>query len=217
VLDDENTVATHAREVVLAGYLGDEDAVRAARADPDPMVRARAVRAAARLARRNVAERVCDLRDHDVEVRRTACELEARRPRRSARVEAALVDCLEDPDPLVVVSAAEALGELGSSAAMGPLAATAGTHPDPRCREAAIAAIGATGDPSGLDAVLGGLEDKPAVRRRAVVALAAFSGERVEAALARSLEDHDWQVREVARALLAVDVELVGDDDGDEP
>jgi HEAT repeat protein len=205
VPDDPNTVATRALAVVLAGYLGDEDVVRAARADPDPTVRARAVSAAERLSRRSVAERVCDLRDHDVEVRRRACELEARHPRRSVRVETALVASLDDPDPLVVVSAAEALGELRSRAGLRPLTETAGTHADPRCREAAIAAIGATGDPDGLQAILRGLDDKPAVRRRAVVALAAFSGDRVEAALARALEDHDWQVREVARALLAVD------------
>lgn len=191
---------------MLAGYLGDPDAIRSARADPDPVVRARAVSAADRLGRRTVAERVRDLRDAALEVRQRACELEARRTRPSVRVEAALIACLSDPEPLVVVPAAEALGELGSHAATGPLAATARAHDDARCREAAIAAIGAAGDVEGLDAVLGALDDKPAVRRRAVVALAAFSGERVEAALAAALEDRDWQVREVARALLAVEV-----------
>jgi HEAT repeat protein len=207
VLDDANTVATRAREVVLAGYLGDEDAIASARADPDLVLRARAVGAAARLGRRSVAVRVQDLRDVAVEVRRRACELEARRPRRSVRVEAALIACLSDPDPLVVVAAAEALGELRSRPGIGPLATVARSHDDARCREAAIAAIGATGDAGGLDAVLGGLDDKPAVRRRAVVALAAFSGERVEAALARALGDRDWQVREVAQALLAVEID----------
>ncbi len=217
VLDDATTVATRAREVVLAGYLGDAEMVRVARDDPDPAVRARAVRAAARLGRRSVADRVRDLRDVAVEVRQGACELEARCPRHSVRVEAALITCLSDPEPLVVVPAAEALGELRSRAGLGPLATTARAHDDPRCREAAIAALGATGDPDGLDAVLGGLDDKPAVRRRAVVALAAFSGERVEAALARALEDRDWQVREVALALLAVDVDATGAGAGDAP
>jgi HEAT repeat protein len=211
VLDDADTVATRARDAVLAGYLGDADAIRAARVDPDPVVRARAVGAAARQGGRTVAERVADLRDGAVEVRRSACGLEARHPRRSVRVEAALIDCLDDPDALVTVSAAEALGEVRSRPGVGPLAATAGTHDDARCREAAIAALGAIGDPDGLGAVLGGLEDKPAVRRRAVVALAAFSGERVEAALAHALEDRDWQVREVAQALLAVDADPAGD------
>ena len=42
------------------------------------------------------------------------------------------------------------------------------------------------GSSAGLGAVLAALADKPAIRRRAVVALAAFEGEEVEAALARA-------------------------------
>ena len=48
-------------------------------------------------------------------------------------------------------------------------------------------------------------DDKPAIRRRAAVALAAFEGPEVEAALRRCLEDRDWQVRQVAEDLLADD------------
>jgi len=205
MLEDANTVATRARATVLAGYAGDLDAVLAARSDPDPSVQARAVAAAARLGRRTVPDRVRDLRDEHAEVRRRACELESRAPRRSVRVNAALTCCLDDPDALVVVAAADALGEVAAASAVPALAATAASHDDPRCREAAIAALGAIGDPLGLEAVLGGLGDKPAVRRRAVVALSAFTGDVVEAALERALEDRDWQVREVAQALLAVD------------
>ena len=205
VLDDLDTVATRAREVVRAGYAGADDVLDAARADPDPTVRARAVSAVARRGRRSVADRVEALRDPAVEVRRRACQLEARTPRRSKRVEAALVGCLDDPDPLVVVSAAEALGEVRATSCVDALAATARHHDDARCREAAIAALGGIGEPDGLAAVLAGLEDKPAVRRRAVVALAGFEGPEVESSLARALEDRDWQVREVAQALLAVD------------
>ena len=47
--------------------------------------------------------------------------------------------------------------------------------------------------------------DKPAVRRRAVLALAPFEGEDVEAALRRALEDRDWQVRQAAEDLLDED------------
>jgi HEAT repeat protein len=208
VLEDANTVATRARAVVLAGHAEPGDAaadavVSAGRDDPDPGVRAYAVAAAERRGRRNVADRVRDLRDDAPQVRRRACQLEARAPRPSARVTAALVDLLEDPEPLVVVSATEALGEAGAVGAVDDLAGVAARHEDARCREAAIAALGALGAPEGLDAVLGGLDDKPAVRRRAVVALAAFTGRRVDAALARAAEDRDWQVREVAQALLA--------------
>ena len=46
------------------------------------------------------------------------------------------------------------------------------------------------------------LEDKPAVRRRATIALAAFDDPRVDGALRRCLEDRDWQVRQAAEDLL---------------
>jgi HEAT repeat protein len=71
-------------------------------------------------------------------------------------------------------------------------------HDDPTCREAAVAALGAIGDPTGLPAVLAATGDRPAVRRRAVLALAPFDGPEVEAALERALTDRDWQVRQAA-------------------
>jgi HEAT repeat protein len=77
------------------------------------------------------------------------------------------------------------------------------SHSDPLVREAAVAALGALGDPAGLGAVLAACSDKPAVRRRAVVALAAFEGPEVEAALEAALSDRDWQVRQAAEDLLS--------------
>jgi HEAT repeat protein len=85
------------------------------------------------------------------------------------------------------------------------LASAASGHADPLCREAAVAALGAIGDPAGLTAILGALDDKPAIRRRAAVALAAFEGPAVDAALRRCLDDRDWQVRQVAEDLLSVE------------
>ncbi|HEX3565662.1 MAG TPA: HEAT repeat domain-containing protein, partial [Acidimicrobiales bacterium] len=76
-------------------------------------------------------------------------------------------------------------------------------HRDPLCREAAIASLGAIGDDVGLPTILAALDDKPAIRRRAALSLAAFEGPEVEAALRRCLEDRDWQVRQVAEDLLA--------------
>ena len=72
-----------------------------------------------------------------------------------------MVEALGDPDPLVVVGAALFLAERRVSSAVAPLAAVAGDHDDARCREAAVAALGAIGDPAGLPAVLGALDDKP--------------------------------------------------------
>jgi HEAT repeat protein len=71
-----------------------------------------------------------------------------------------------------------------------------------RCREAAVAALGAIGHPDGLPSVIDALEDKPTVRRRATVALAGFDDPRVEQALRRAAGDRDWQVRQAADELM---------------
>ena len=119
-----------------------------------------------------------------------------------------LLTLLGDDD--VTVIEASARGPSASSArrpcapARYPRSSTvAGAHEDPLAREAAVAALGALGDPAGLPAVLSACRDKPAVRRRAVLALAPFDGADVEEALRAALEDRDWQVRQAAEDLLA--------------
>ena len=103
----------------------------------------------------------------------------------------------------MVEVAAWALGERGadSAAAVDELVGVAGSHDDPLCREAAVAALGAIGDERGLPAILAALSDKPAVRRRAVIALSPFEGPEVDAAMAAALDDRDWQVRQAAEEL----------------
>jgi hypothetical protein len=54
----------------------------------------------------------------------------------------------------------------------------------------------------GLPAILAACTDKPAVRRRAILALAPFEGPEVDAALQAAMEDRDWQVRQNAEILL---------------
>jgi HEAT repeat protein len=110
---------------------------------------------------------------------------------------------LDDPDPTVLETAAWACGEheVVSDDVLERLITLAGDHDDALVREAAVAALGAIGDPRGLDAILAGCSDRPAVRRRAVLALAPFDGPDVDAALARALEDRDWQVRQAAEDL----------------
>ena len=78
-------------------------------------------------------------------------------------------------------------------------------HPDHLCREAAVAALGALGHELGRESVLAGLDQRATIRRRAVLALAAFEGDDVEAALTRALDDRDWQVRQAAEDLLGLD------------
>ena len=72
-----------------------------------------------------------------------------------------------------------------------------------------MAALGAIGALEGLPAVLAGLEDKPQIRRRAVIALAAIDSPESDAALRRCLADRDWQVRQAAEDLLGI---TTGDD-----
>ena len=72
---------------------------------------------------------------------------------------------------------------------------------EPLVREAAVAALGAIGDPAAVDVIIAATSDKPAVRRRAVLALAPFEGDHVDAAIDRALKDRDWQVRQAAEDL----------------
>lgn len=190
-------------DVVVAGHRGDAETARRALASEDPRLREVALGALARsghLGPRTVERVLRD--DPDPGVRRRACDL-AGTLQPSGSLLSALQEALGDPDALVVEAACWALGE-SSSSPVPELVRTAREHPDARAREAAVAAIGGIGDPEGLPAVLDALHDRPTVRRRAVVALAAFDGDEVRAALRRSADDRDWQVREVAEILLDV-------------
>lgn len=190
------------RSVARAGHVGDAASARAGLVDPAPIVRSTALGALERLGSLGDDDLFNGLHDDDPTVRRRAAELTATHPG------ADLLPTLDDPDASVVEMAAWSAGEREEVAAVDRLArmATGATgHTDPLCREAAVAALGAIGDPSGLPAVLAALDDKPAIRRRAAVAMAAFEGPEVEAALRRCLDDRDWQVRQVAEDLLAID------------
>ena len=134
-------------------------------------------------------------------VRARAAELGAARPGDEAP---GLETALADDDPRVVEAAAWASGERvpPEPGIVAHLARVATGHDDPLCREAAVAALGAIGDEAGLPAVLAATADRPAVRRRAVLALAPFEGPEVDAALARALTDRDWQVRQAAEDII---------------
>jgi HEAT repeat protein len=188
--------ARRRREISLAGHSGNEAAARAALHDPAPALRATALGALARMGALADNDLRSALADSDPGVRRRACELGAGHP------DVDLLPRLEDSDPAVVEAASWALGEQGHDDD-GTVAALAvvTAHKDPLCREAAVAALGAIGAPSGLPAILAATEDKPAIRRRAVLALAPFDGPEVDAALQRALTDRDWQVRQAAEDL----------------
>jgi HEAT repeat protein len=176
----------------------------AVRTDPDARVRAVALGAIVRRSSRRDAVPVWReaARDEDPSVRRRAAELA---PALGVAVPAQpLIGLLHDADPLVADAAAFALGEhpRAGPRAVAALCRAAASHDDPIVREAAVAALGAGGDPSARDVLLAACDDKPAVRRRAVLALAAFDGPDVEARLRRALDDRDWQVRQAAEELL---------------
>jgi HEAT repeat protein len=190
------------REAAIAGHRGDEKTARALLAHDDAATRASALAALARMGRLAPNDLSVALGDGDPAVRRRACQVAAAD---ADTVVPALIERLADADDEVVEMAAWALGERGngSDPTVTALAAVAGGHADALCREAAVAALGAIGAPAGLPAILAATTDKPAVRRRAVLALAPFDGPEVEAALQRALEDRDWQVRQAAEDLLA--------------
>lgn len=176
----------------MAGFEGNEAAALALLEDTDPAVRATALGALARMGRATGDVMGRAISDPAAPVRR-----------RAAEVAASLggVDCrplLDDPDASVVEAACFAAGELEDARAVPQLCRIATGHDDALCRESAVAALGAVGDPAGLAVILAALGDKPAVRRRAVIALAPFDGPEVEAALQRALSDRDWQVRQAA-------------------
>ena len=175
-----------------------------ARRDGDATVRATALAALVNRGPRSLGAETWGVAvgDPDPRVRLRAAQV-APRLRRAARNDA-LLTLLGDGDAWVAEAAAYAIGEhpRPSAKARAALVAAATSHADPLVREAAVAALGAIGDPSTLPAVLHACDDKPAIRRRAVLALAAFDGDDVEARLHAALEDRDWQVRQAAEDLL---------------
>ena len=185
-------------EAAVAGHAGDEATARRLLVSTDGSVRATALGALARMGRSTDDDLAAALADLDPGVRRRAIALAIGRPT------LALVPLLADDDVDVVEQAAWACGERrpAEDGAVAALAALVLGHDDALVREAAVAALGAIGDPGGLAAILGATKDKPAVRRRAVLALAPFAGPEVDAALRIALEDRDWQVRQAAEDLL---------------
>ena len=190
--------------MIVAGHRGDVALARRGLGDPSLSVQVAAVGALARMGALGTADVIAALDDGPVALRRRAVEaaLAVRGPGSRSALPDAVTAALADPDPLVAVGAAWFLAERRHRPALPALAAMATGHDDTRCREAAVAALGAIGDPAGLDAVLAALDDKPTVRRRATVALAGFDDRRVEPALRRAAQDRDWQVRQAADELL---------------
>ena len=211
-------------EAVMAGHRGDGDAAAQFLTDPDADVRAAALGALARCGELSAAHVRSALSDGTTQVRRRAVEL--------APPDVDLIGLLGDPDASVVEATAAALGERDRDPApVGELCRIARGHDDPLCRESAVAALGAiaagldtaaagtdsapgAGADTGhddararsLDTLLAAMEDRPQIRRRALLGLHQFDDDRALDAVHASLEDRDRQVRAVAGELLGVPV-----------
>jgi HEAT repeat protein len=185
------------RRVAEAGHTGDEPAARESLWADDPVLRELSLGALARMGALTEDDLLTAFGDAHHAVRRRAATLAAQWR------DIALTPLLHDEHDGVVEAAAWACGEheqIGEEE-FTRLLALATDATEPLVREAAIAALGAIGDQRGLPAILAGCADKPAIRRRAVLALAPFSGPAVDAALRAALQDRDWQVRQAAEDL----------------
>ncbi len=188
---------TDRRAVTIAGHTGDVEVARAGLDADDADVRAAALGALERLGELGADILAVALTDPEVIVRRRAAELAAGHP------DVDLVGVLADPDPRVVEVAAWACGEHESDRddVVDALIRLAAGAEDALVRESAVAALGAIGDERGIETIIAACSDKPAVRRRAVLALAPFDGPEVDAAIEQAMADRDWQVRQAAEDL----------------
>lgn len=186
------------RSIVVAGHTGDGDLARSGLDADDEAVRVVAIGALERLGELTDDDLRALADDESPAVRRRVAEVAAVHPAVD------LLPLLDDPDTRVVDAAAWAYGEreAADTDVVERLMQLATSAAEPLVREAAVAALGAIGDDTAVEAIIAACADKPAVRRRAVLALAPFDGPRVDATIRRALSDRDWQVRQAAEDLL---------------
>ena len=205
MLGDESTLAESIDESILrASFAIGDDYIQVLRSNLEsPVARHRilALRGIVRQRLSTTDDWRSALSDRDVDVRREALNQIAHADIDDDEVFAAIVRCLDDDDALVVDGAVFALGEHLYVPAVVKLCEIATSHDDARCRESAIAALGAIGDDRARVVILAALTDKPPVRRRAIVALSNFEGPDIDEALERASQDRDWQVRAAVNQL----------------
>ena len=196
---DDDTLPDDTDDLLLAaGYRDDgslDEFILARMSDSLARRRVLALRAARRRGLLTTDLWRAALSDEEGDVRRETLTLLAHAPDVAPSLLDVCVALLADDDALVVDGAIFALGEHLYAPGVDALIAVASTHDDARCRESAIAALGALGDDRARLTIIAALEDKAPVRRRAIVALANFEGPDIDAALERARDDRDWQVR----------------------
>jgi len=189
------------RSIAIAGHSGDVATVQSGLTHEEPEVRVVALTAAHRLGLLDSQVLSRFFEDPSPDVRYRTIELAARVSFGNELVPH-LFRALKDPE--LCELSCFALGEIeldeqSKSEAERQLSLIVSTNEDPLEREAAVAALGSLH--CGLEAILKATSDVATVRRRAVLALAPFEGADVEAALAKALDDRDWQVRQAAEDL----------------
>ena len=194
-------------DLVLAAHRGDTGILRSALRSSVAHHRALALSGLSHLGAAEPADITAASVDPDRSVRHRVAQLGAHDANVPVDV---LLALLGDQEFAVAETAAWALGERHEGhagdeldpAVLDALCSHAVEHAHQMVRESCVAALGAIGDTRGLPSILAGCRDKPAVRRRAVLALAPFEGDDVDAALQNALSDRDWQVRQAAEDLL---------------
>ena len=195
---DSPEIAELRRAIVIAGHTGNSQFIQQSLSHEHGSIREAALGALARIDQLTNEVLQTFVSDTDSQVRIRCAELAATLNTFD------LVPLLNDKESQVIEMAAWACGEHENARdeIMNELIRLVLHHDDALVREAAVAALGAIGDESGLPAILSACQDKPAIRRRAVLALAPFDSPEVEKALKTALEDRDWQVRQAAEDLL---------------
>lgn len=116
-----------------------------------------------------------------------------------------------DEEPTVREAVATAYGEIGSSGSVEWLIDAATNDVDRHVQEAAVAALGAIGDPRVVDVLLEVIRSgPPQVRRRAIAAITVFDDERVEPAIRRAALDRNPGVREAAEMVVGKQLSAIG-------
>ena len=189
---------------LLAGPAGDESTVRRLLADRSPRVRSAAFASLGRVGPRRPRRRAAS---------RSETPIRAFAARRANSRRGLPVRSSPPPRrhrPVGRRSGGRRGGRAGRPPGLRRLSDIARCHPDPLCREAAVAALGTIGDVAGKAALSrrSTPAPAPAVRRRSVVAGAAFSGTDVEVAWRARPSDRDWQVRRGGREVLGISCAL---------
>ncbi len=178
---------------------------RRAAGDPEPPVRLAAARLAPKISATLAADELFSLaHDDNGYVAEAACFALGERGGDSTGEPALPAEtalCNESADTALHNEPADAALHNESASIAGELEAIAEHHADALVREAAVAALGSIGHETSLPIILAACQDKPAVRRRAVLALANYYGPEVDAAVSKALTDSDWQVRQAAEDL----------------